>query len=410
MTESSGTRSTINSMKKVVLIALIVLSGCSHEAPDTRMVRSEMERNPKATYIDGMEGKMKWNYTTGLELLAFMDLYDFKAPYLLSKGDTTILDYVDAWYDEVIDSEGHIGANYKKSNYNLDHICPARTLFLLKQHRPKEKYSLAIEEIASQLKTQPRTKAGAFWHKKVYPNQVWLDGLYMAEPFYAMWASTQPEPQRDSLFSDIALQFKVAAEKTYDPSTGLYRHAWDESREMFWCDKETGQSAHSWGRAMGWYAMALVDVLDYFPKDHPERKELLDILSNILETLPKYADPKTGMWYQVLDSPGREGNYTEATCSAMFSYVYLKSTRKGYYVDEEYAKSTYENLYKTFIRKEKGGRLTLIRCCAVAGLGGKDNRSGDYDYYINEKITDNDPKGIGPFIWATYHYGLLTMK
>ena len=410
MMVSSGTRSTIDRMKRFLFIAIIALAGCSREGADYRMVLSEMERCPEATWLDGMEGKMKWNYTTGLELKSFLDTYDFMAPYLSSKGDSTILEYVDAWYDEVIDSDGHVGANYKKSNYNLDHICPARTLFLLQKYRPKEKYALAIEEIASQLKTQPRTEAGAFWHKKAYPYQVWLDGLYMAEPFYAMWASTKANPQRDSLFSDIALQFKVAAEKTYDPSTGLYRHAWDESREMFWCDKETGQSAHSWGRAMGWYAMALVDVLDYFPKDHPERKELLDILSHILETLPKYADPKTGMWYQVLDSPGREGNYTEATCSAMFSYVYLKSVGMGYYSDREYALSTYENLFKTFIRKEKGGRLTLIRCCAVACLGGKDNRSGDYDYYINEKITENDPKGIGPFIWASRQYGVLKMK
>ena len=396
-------------MKRILIIALIALSACTR-INDYQMVLSEIQRNPEATYLDGMEGKMKWNYTTGLELYAFLDTYAFMAPYLVSKQDSTILDYVDSWYDEVIDSEGHIGANYKKSNYNLDHICPARTLFLLQAYRPKEKYALAIEEIASQLKTQPRTKAGAFWHKKAYPYQVWLDGLYMAEPFYAMWASTQPEPQRDSLFSDIALQFKVAAEKTYDPSTGLYRHAWDESREMFWCDKETGQSAHSWGRAMGWYAMALVDVLDYFPENHPERAELLDILRHILETLPKYADPDTGMWYQVLDSPGREGNYTEATCSAMFSYVYLKSVRKRYFSDKEFALKTYENLCKTFIRVEKGGMLTLTRCCAVAGLGGKDNRSGDYDYYINEKITDNDPKGIGPFIWAARQYGLLNMK
>ena len=225
----------------------------------------------------------------------------------------------------------------------------------------------------------------------------------MAEPFLATYAS---QTGQDSLFTTVARQFLVAAEKTYDPATGLYRHAWDESRSMFWADPVTGQSAHCWGRALGWYAMALVDVLDFFPEDRPERAELLAVLCHILETLPSYADPATGMWYQVLDCPGREGNYLEATCSAMFTYVYLKASRKGYFVRED-APALYESLVKTFIREQPDGTIDLTQCCAVAGLGGKENRSGTYDYYIGEKITDNDPKGVGPFIWASLEYERL---
>ena len=386
-------------MRRIILAAaaLLVLVSCAEKAPySVRMVRSEMQRCPSAAELDGMGGRLKWNYTTGLELLSFLSVYDRTA-------DTAILGYVSRWYDAVIAEDGTILGGYKKEKYNLDHICPVRTLLHLYQYEPKKQYAAAVETLRSQLDGQPRTEAGAFWHKAVYPSQVWLDGLYMAEPFLATYAG---QTGQDSLFTTVARQFLVAAEKTYDPATGLYRHAWDESRSMFWADPVTGQSAHCWGRALGWYAMALVDVLDFFPADRPERPALEGILVHILETLPSYADPQTGLWYQVLDCPGREGNYLEATCSAMFTYVYLKAARKGYFVRED-APALYESLVKTFIRENPDGTLDLTQCCAVAGLGGKENRSGTYDYYIHEKRTENDPKGIGPFVWASLEYEML---
>jgi len=391
-------------MKKAAIIFLLTLTACGARVPmSLRMVRSEISRFPEPAELDGMEGKLKWNYTTGLELLSFLDVYEVC-------GDTSIPTYVDRWYDALIAENGSVGANYRRSNYVLDHICPARTLFPLYRLTGKEKYRSCIDSIYIQICTQPRTEAGAFWHKKVYPYQVWLDGLYMEAPFYAEYSATCLKSTHEKYvnFDDIADQFRTAFSKCYDYSTGLLRHAWDESGSMAWSDPYTGQSAHSWGRAMGWYMMALVDVLDFMPEDHPAREDLIGILSTLLDTLQKFADPETGMWYQVLDCPGREGNYVEATCSAMFTYVYLKAARKGYAPQYgKYAKRLYRNLVKTFIREEADGTITLTRCCAVAGLGGKENRSGDYDYYINERICENDPKGIGPFIWSSLEYERL---
>ena len=375
----------------LLLAALFALSACTAGAPLSReVVRSEMERNPEASYIDGLEGKLKWNYTTGLELKAFLDA---------SPKET--LSYVDAWYDAIIAEDGTVGANYKKSNYSTDHICPGRTLFQLYKLTGKEKYRLAMDRLYEQILEQPRTPEGGFWHKQVYPDQMWLDGLYMAQPFYAEYTSRYvPDSLKAGHFADIARHFLIVAEHTYDPATGLYRHAWDASHKMFWCDPATGQSDHAWGRALGWYAMALVDVLPLLPEDTPGREEMLGIFRHIAEVLPRYADPGTGMWYQVLDRPGAEGNYVEATCSAMFTYALLKGCRLGYLDCVGYARACYDRLVDTFVTVDGDGLVNLNRCCEVAGLGGKENRRGDYEYYINEKVRSNDPKGIGPLIWA----------
>lgn len=454
----------------VIALAMVVLQGCGRGEPlSRRMVRSEMQRCPTAADLDGMNGRLKWNYTTGLELLAFLDAadnYGFgnkatargKGPCRVPRGEpgpgiafsqslgiappkadakccrcpeitdtcvknpiktlqvsrkhghlqhqAAVLEYVDAWYDAIIRDDGSIGANYRKSAYSLDHICPARTLFNLYELTGKHKYRAAMDSIYSQIRTQPRTEAGAFWHKQIYPHQVWLDGFYMVQPFFAEYSARfldSAEAKRN--YADIAAQFQSAFDKCYDPSTRLLRHAWDESRTMFWADPQTGQSAHAWGRALGWYMMALVDVLDWIPEDHPASKDLKTILCTLLDTLQDYDDPATGMWYQVLDCPGRERNYIESTCSAMFTYAYLKAAGKGYAPQyARYARKLYRKLVKAFIRKNPDGTITLTQCCAVAGLGGKQNRSGDYDYYIHETITENDPKGIGPFIWASLYY------
>lgn len=379
---------------KYILLAF-ALTACTAKAPlSLRVVQSEMARNPEATYIDGLEGKLKWNYTTGLELKAMLD------------ASPDALDYVDAWYDAIIDENGVI-YKYKKSNYSQDHICPGRTLFQLYDITGKEKYKAAMDTLYSQLQSQPRTPEGGFWHKQIYPDQMWLDGLYMAEPFYAEYTNrfVTDSLERENNYKDIVAQFVTVYEHTYDAATGLLRHAWDSSHNMFWCNPETGQSDHAWGRALGWYCMALVEVAEILPAGEG-KDTLLSILDNLYNTLPLYADASTGMWFQVLDQPYREGNYLESTCSAMFTYAWLKGCRLGFLGNREGAIHSYESLLKTFVTEEDG-LVNLNQCCEVAGLGGKDNRRGDYDYYINERIRANDPKGIGPLIWAALEYEKL---
>ncbi len=379
---------------KLILCAL-ALTACTAKAPlSLRVAESEMARNPEASYIDGLEGKLKWNYTTGLELKAILD------------ASPKAFDYVDAWYDTIIDSTGVI-YKYKKSNYSQDHICPGRTLFGLYDITGKEKYRVAMDTLYSQLLSQPRTPEGGFWHKQVYPQQMWLDGLYMAEPFYAEYTAryVTDSLQRAANYADIVHQFTLIYDQTLDPETGLLRHAWDSSHQMFWCNPETGQSDHAWGRALGWYCMALVEVAEILP-DGEGKDSLVNILNALYNVLPLYADAETGMWFQVLDQPYREGNYLEATCSAMFTYAWLKGCRLGFLGNREGAMQSYESLLKTFVTEEDG-LVNLNRCCEVAGLGGKENRRGDYDYYINEKVRSNDPKGIGPLIWAALEYEML---
>ena len=385
----------------IVLALLITVSAFAQEPYSVRMIKSEMQRNPDATYLDGRNGVRKWNYTTGLELKSFMDAADrYDLPEVVA--------YVKEWADTMATEKGKV-FGYKKSNYNVDHICPARIYFdLHDMYGDQDKrYRRVTRMIREQIDSQPRTKSGEFWHKQIYPNQVWLDGFYMALPFYAEYTRRYaPKEQRDSLFADIVHQFVAGAENTYDPATGLFRHAWDESKSMFWCDPQTGLSAHAWGRATGWYAIALVEVLDYLPEDHPGYKTLISQLNYFLEVLPKWADPKTGMWYQVLDCPERKGNYQEATCSIMFTYAFLKGLRKGYIDDShaDYIKGLYQKFIDRFIKENPDGTISMTDCCAVGGLGGKQMRKGDFDYYLSEPIIDNDCKGIGPFIWASLEW------
>lgn len=390
-------------MKRLLLIltALFAVAAYGQEPYSIRMIRSEMQRNPDATYLDGRQGQRKWNYTTGLELKSFLDA---AKRYELPE----VVDYVRAWADTMATEKGEI-YSYKKSNYNVDHICPARIYFdLHDMYGDQDKrYRRVTRKVREQLDSHPRTQSGEFWHKQVYPNQVWLDGFYMALPFYAEYTKRYaPKEQKDSLFADIAHQFTAGAKNTYDPATGLFRHAWDESHSMFWCDPETGLSEHAWGRATGWYAIALVEVLDYMPKEHPGHQELVDQLNYLLEVLPKWADPQTGMWYQVLDCPVREGNYQEATCSIMFTYAFLKGLRRGY-IDQshsEYILSLYPKFVERFIRENADGTISMTDCCSVGGLGGKQMRKGDFAYYLSEPIIENDCKGVGPFIWASLEW------
>jgi len=391
-------------MKRSVLISLalvISLSLAAQEPYSVKMIRSEMKRNPDATYLDGRNGERKWNYTTGLELKSFLSAAErYDLPEVVA--------YVKAWADTMATEKGEV-YKYKKSNYNVDHICPARIYFdLHDMYGDQDKrYRRVTRMIREQIDDQPRTKSGEFWHKQIYPHQVWLDGFYMALPFYAEYTKRYaPKEQKDSLFADIVHQFVAGAENTLDENTGLFRHAWDESRSMFWCDPETGLSEHAWGRANGWYAVALVEVLDYLPKEHPGRQALIDQLNYFLEVLPKWADKETGMWYQVLDCPDREGNYQEATCSIMFTYAFLKGLRMGYIDDshKDYIMGLYPKFIDRFIRENSDGTISMTDCCAVGGLGGKQMRKGDFAYYLSEPIIENDCKGVGPFIWASLEW------
>ena len=390
-------------MKRLAIIACCLLAACSprEESLLVRTVQSELQRCPTAAELDGLQGRLKWNYTTGLELKAFLDCsyMDELLP---------VREYVRDWYEAIIDSTGAIGGGYKEANYSLDHICPGWTLLKLVKSFPEEKYFKAIEQLYRQLQAQPRNAEGGFWHKQIYPDQMWLDGLYMAMPFYAEYTRDYvADSLRSAHYEDIVHQFSLAYERCYDPANGLLRHAWDASHRMFWCDPQTGQSAHAWGRALGWYCMALVEVIDILDQDSRfEDKTLPSILSSVFASLLKVADPETGLWYQVLDCPGREGNYLEATCNAMFAYAMLKGVRLGVLdgVDEKMACQTYEQMVKTFVTVDDAGVVDLNECCAVAGLGGKQMRSGKYDYYVNETIVKNDPKGMGPLIWAMHEY------
>jgi len=363
----------------------------SKELPmSVRLAESEMVRCPESWQLD-FQPKLKWDYCHGVELQAFLRLEEMY-------GDSRYFDYAEAYCDTMVREDGTVVA-YKREEFSLDRVNTGKILFNMYARTGEEKYKKALDLMYSQFKDQPRTKEGGFWHKKVYPHQMWLDGLYMGCPYYAEYAARYNRPEA---FQDIINQFCVVARHTYDPATGLYKHAWDESREMFWCDKQTGQSAHSWGRAMGWFAMAIVESLEFIPVNEPNRDSLLAILDNVLVQIERYQDSKTGLWYQVLDRSGDKGNYLESTVSAMFIYSIYKGIRLGV-VPAKYmavADKGFEGFMKRFIKVDKSGVVSITDCCAVAGLGGKNNRSGDYDYYINELIRDNDPKAIGPFINA----------
>ena len=395
---------------KRLLIAVAVLgmaacssgSGALYDSPVSlavRMAESEIARNPSPAMLDGIPaGKVKWNYTTGLELLAIRD-----AGEAWNRPD--FIAYADRYYDTIVQADGSV-LTYSRAKYNLDHICPGRALFSLYNRTGEQRYAQVLDTLYAQLRAQPRNFDGGFWHKAVYPHQMWLDGLYMAEPFYAEYAMTHlTGAALDDAVADIVNQFVTVGKHTWDSATGLYRHAYDDSREMFWCDSISGQSAHAWCRAMGWYAMAIVETMQYLGKNDATRP-MQAILERIYDVLPKYADPRTGMWYQVLDQPGREGNYLESTGSVMFVYAQLKAVRLGYLPEEmrEEALHRYEQFVDRFIRENADGTISMTDCCAVAGLGGKQRRSGTFEYYISEPVIENDCKGVGPFIWASLEY------
>ena len=333
----------------------------------------------------------KWNYEQGVLLKGIEGIW-------FSTGEGKYFRYIQHVTDRFINDDGTI-RTYKKDDYNIDNVLQGRNLLLLYKVTGQEKYRKAAALLREQLRTHPRTSEGGFWHKQIYPSQMWLDGLYMGEPFYAEYAATFHE---DDAFDDIARQFVLMELHTRDPKTGLLYHGWDESRKQRWANPATGRSPNFWGRAMGWYAMALVDTLDYFPQSHPRRADLMGILQRLALAVEKYQEQKSGLWYQVLDKGKEKGNYLEASASSMFVYALAKGVRQDY-LPARYlrlARKGYQGIEKHFIETSSGGQVNLKGTVSVSGLGGNPYRDGSYEYYLSEKVVTNDPKGVGAFLLA----------
>lgn len=336
---------------------------------------------------------VKWSYDLGVILKGFEGIWN-------NTGDVRYFQYIQKQMDYYVDSTGRIKA-YKPDEYNIDYINNGKLLLTLYRVTLKEKYLKAAMTLREQLKTHPRTKEGGFWHKKVYPNQMWLDGLYMGTPFYAEYAMLSGDA---AAFDDVANQFIWMESHARDEKTGLLYHAWDESKTQQWANKETGRSPLVWARAMGWYGSALVDVLDYFPVTHPKRKTLIDILNRYVDAVARFQNTQSGLWYDVLNysGPGKEKNYEEASASCQFVYTVAKAVRKGYIPAQKMAvaKKGYDGIVKKFIRKEEA-MAHLKGTVKVSGLGGNPYRDGSFSYYMSEPVIEDDPKGLGAFLLAS---------
>jgi unsaturated rhamnogalacturonyl hydrolase len=341
--------------------------------------------------------QMLWHYEHGLVLQSIFSL-----------GEQTANDAYCRWvktmYDARVSDKGGI-AGYREDEYNLDFINPGKGLFGLYKTYGEKKYLTAINLLRGQLRNQPRTKTRGFWHKKIYPFQMWLDGLYMQGPFYARYALEFGDAGD---IDDVIHQFVLMESKARDEKTGLLYHAWDESRRQLWANPDTGCSPHFWGRAMGWYCMALVDTLDFIPKSSQKEADTLKAIANRLTVaILKYQDKKTGLWYQILDRGQCEKNYPETSASSMFVYFLLKLIRIGAVpkIDvppvRDAALSGYRGLIEQMIEEDAGGELHLRGICKVAGLGGNPYRDGSYEYYVSEPVSVDDFKGVGPFIFAS---------
>ena len=356
-----------------------------------RIVESLMLNHPDTIWYSGVLKSARWDYERGVVLQGVWQVYQ-------ATGEKKYLTYIKRILDPFIGDDGSI-RTYEYSTFNIDNIPTGRQLLALYKTFNEKKYKAAADTLRKQLANQPRTHEGGFWHKKIYPYQMWLDGLYMGEPFYAEFAQLFNEP---TAFDDIANQFIYMERHSRDPKSGLLYHAWDESKQQRWADTITGRSPHFWGRAMGWYAWGLVDVLDYFPLNHPKRIELIGILQRLSEALVKYREPSSGLWYQVIDQGNRTGNYLEASASCMFIYSLAKGVHKGY-LDNKYlelAQGSFTSVLDSMVTVDDKGIISLHHTCQGAGLGGNPYRDGSYEYYISEKQRTNDFKGLGPFILA----------
>jgi unsaturated rhamnogalacturonyl hydrolase len=351
---------------------------------------------------------MRWHYEHGLVI---QSIY---AAAPAGESGEEIRRWVQAMYDTKIADDGSI-ATYRGDEFNLDQINPGKMLFDLYAANGGEKYRNAIEILWDQLRCHPRTRSGGFWHKRIYPAQMWLDGVYMASPFYARYVREFEGGCRDD-FADVIHQCTLLASKARDTATGLLYHAWDESRTQRWANRETGCSPHFWGRALGWYCMALIDISDFLDDFEEGRAELLALARGLIEPLLAVQDRESGLWYQVLDQGTREKNYLESSASSMFVYFLFKMLRKGYVPapDADRVKAAaiagYNGLTGRMLSQDESGELHLGGICSVAGLGGNPYRDGSYTYYVSEKVSVDDFKGVGPFILASLEWEKMKAK
>jgi unsaturated rhamnogalacturonyl hydrolase len=343
----------------------------------------------------------RWDYTAGVVLLAIQRVGE-------ARRDARLLSYVKENMDRFVQPDGSI-TGYRLDEFNLDQIAQGRLLFPLWQRTKDDRYRKAAAHLRDQLRQHPRTDEGGFWHKQVYPQQMWLDGLYMAEPFYAEYARTFDEP---AAFDDVTKQFLLVARHTRDAKTGLMYHGWDAAKAQKWADTATGLSANFWGRAIGWYALATVEVLDYLPAKHPDRPTIVRSLQDLADAVSRVQDPVTGLWWQILDQPNRAGNYLEASASSMFVYAFAKGARLGA-LDVRYrdiAARGFDGLVRHLVKPGADGLPSLTNVCQVSGLGGNlrrdgSYRDGSYAYYVSEPVVADDYKGVGPFILAALELG-----
>ena len=338
--------------------------------------------------------KPSWNYIDGCMMTSLIELYK-------ATNDEKYLDFVKTYVDYYVREDGTI-LGYEMDKYSTDDVSESRILFDLYKFTGEEKYNKAIEMCYQQILTHPRTKEGNFWHKKIYPNQVWLDGLYMMQVFYTRY---ETERNKFKNYSDIVGQFKNVYDIMRDKETGLYYHAYDSSKSMFWANKETGLSQNYWLRSIGWYTVALIDVYDYMDEQmYDEWHTIKEIFKDTIDSILKYQDKESKMFYQVPNFPGREKNYLETSGSCMIAYAILKGVRLKA-LPERYLQiglDIFDGVCKKYLTIKEDGDLNLGGICLVAGLGPENNlrRDGTYEYYMSEPIVENDAKGVGPFIMA----------
>ncbi len=334
---------------------------------------------------------VKWSYDLGVILKGIEGVW-------LGTGEKEYFDYIQKSIDFYVLNDGAAIKAYKPHEFNIDYINNGKILLTLYRVTGKEKYKKAADMLRAQLKEHPRTSEGGFWHKKIYEHQMWLDGLYMGQPFYAEYASLFNEPEA---FNDITRQFVLMEKHARDEKTGLLLHGWDESRQQRWADKTTGRSPNVWGRALGWYGMAMVDALDYFPENHKGRDSIIAILNRFSQAIVKYQHPETGLWYDVVDKFDEPQNYFESSAAAMLTYTLAKAVRKGYIPQSFRAAAikAYDGIQQRFLKKNANGLYDWEGTVKVSGLGGDKNyRDGTFEYYMSEPVITNDPKGLGAFI------------
>ena len=352
-----------------------------------RMANTILERSDSLIYY--VDRNPKWAYDVALLGMAIDRLGDYDKKYSR---------YMEDWVNHFVQADGTV-IDYKISEYNLDRIFPGRDVITVYKRNPDPKYKIAIDNFILQLKSHPKTQSGGYWHKKIYPWQMWLDGIFMGSTFMAQYAKEFNAPE---WFDTACKQTLMIYDKTLDQKSGLLMHAWDESHSQKWCDPLTGKSLYPWSRAMGWYILAIEDILQYLPENHPDRTALITILQKTCDALLKVRDTKTGLWFQVLNNGGREGNYIEGSGSTMYTYAFARGVHNGY-LDKKYlsiANKSFDAILRELITVDSNGRLTMHNICGGCGLGGNPYRDGSYEYYINEKRVDNDTKGVAPFIMA----------